>query len=233
MNGIWKMNKTKGTLVILTWNEIEGLKKIFDKIPIEQIDEVFAIDPGSTDGTLEFYKDNGIRFIIQNVKGRGEAFRIAFREAKNDNVVFFSPDGNENPDDILKIFQNLDDGFDMVIASRFMKGARCDEDDKIIKTRKFGNVMFTKIANILFRGNLTDSINGFRGMRKEAFEKINPDAHHFGIEFQTSIRAMKNKMKIFEFPTIERERVGGESTARSFKVGYQFIGLLIKEFFRR
>ncbi len=225
------MGKTKGTLVILTWNEIEGLKKIFDKIPIEQIDEVFAIDPGSTDGTLEFYKDNEIRYIIQDVRGRGEAFRIAFKEAKNDNVVFFSPDGNENPEDILKIFQHLEEGNDMVIASRFMKGARCDEDDKLIKTRKFGNKTFTIIANLLFRGKLTDSINGFRGIKKEAFKRINPDAHHFGIEFQISIRALKNKMKIYEFPTVERERLGGESTARSFKVGYQFIRLLFREFF--
>ncbi|MEK6856658.1 MAG: glycosyltransferase family 2 protein, partial [Nanoarchaeota archaeon] len=225
------MQKIKGTLVILTLNEIEGLKRIFHLIPINEIDEVFAVDGGSTDGTLDFYKEKGIKFIIQNIKGRGEAFRISFREAKNDKVIFFSPDGNENPEDILKIFGYLDDGEDMVIASRFMKGARCDEDDKRIKIRKFGNKTFTKIANILFKGKLTDSINGFRGIKKEAFEKINPDAHHFGIEFQISIRALKNKMKIKEIPTIENERIGGESTARSFKVGYQFIGLLIKEFF--
>ena len=80
---------------------------------------------------------------------------------------------------------------------------------------------------------LYQSPNGFRGIKKEAFEKINPDAHHFGIEFQISIRALKNKMKIKEIPTIENERIGGESPARSFKVGYQFIGLLIKEFFNR
>ena len=114
-----------------------------------------------------------------------------------------------------------------------MYGAKCDEDNKPIRMRKFGNKNFTRIANILFGGRLTDSINGFRGIKRKAFEKINPDAHHFGIEFQISIRAMKNKMKIFEFPTIERERFGGESTARSFKVGYQFMGLLIKEFFKR
>jgi|SRR3989344_6431929 len=231
MIGLKKMNKTKGTLVILTWNEIKGLKKIFPLIPKDEIDEVFAIDPGSKDGTLEFYKENNVRVIIQDKRGRGEAFRIAFKEAKNDKLVFFSPDGNENPEDILKLFHYLNDDYDMVIASRFMKGARCDEDDKLIKIRKFGNKTFTRIANILFWGKLTDSINGFRGIKKEAFYKINPDAHHFGIEFQISIRALKNKMKIKEIPTIERERIGGESTARSFKVGWQFIGLLFKEFF--
>ena len=41
----------------------------------------------------------------------------------------------------------------MLIASRFMKGARCDEDDKLIKTRKFGNKTFTIIASALENKN--------------------------------------------------------------------------------
>jgi len=225
--------KTKGTLIILTWDEIEGLTKIFPLIPIDQIDEVFAIDGGSTDGTLEFYKKNNLKCIVQKVKGRGEAFRIAMNEAKHENIVFFSPDGNENPNDILKLFSYLDNDYDMAIASRFMKGARCDEDDQLIKLRKFGNKTFTLLANILFRGKLTDSINGFRGIKKRAFKKINPDAHGFGIEFQTSIRALKNKMKIMEIPTLEKDRIGGESTAHTFKTGKYFISLLISEFFKR
>src|SRR3989338_9752185 len=206
MNGSKKMKKINGTLVVLTWNEINGLKKILPLIPKDEIDEIFAVDGGSKDGTLDFYKENKVRVFLQEKKGRGEAFRIAIREARNENLVFFSPDGNENPRDILNLFNCLNEGYDMVIASRFMKGSRCDEDDKLIKIRKFGNKTFTRIANILFWGKLTDSINGFRGIKKEAFYKINPDAHHFGIEFQISIRALKNKMKIFEFPTIERER---------------------------
>ena len=231
MSGLKKMKKTNGTLVILTWNEINGLKKIFPLIPKDEIDEIFAVDGGSKDGTLEFYKENKVKVFLQEKKGRGEAFRIAIREARNENLVFFSPDGNENPRDILNLFNCLNEGYDMVIASRFMKGSRCDEDDKLIKIRKFGNKTFTRIANILFNGNLTDSINGFRGIKKETWRKINPDADGFGIEFQTSIRALKKRMRIKEIPTIEKERIGGESTARSFKVGWQFIWLLHREFF--
>ena len=101
-------NKVKGTLVILTLNEIEGIKKLYSSIPINLVREVFAIDGGSTDGTLQFYKKNKIRVLKQRSKGRGEAFRIAFKQAKYDNLVFFSPDGNENPADILRIFTYLD-----------------------------------------------------------------------------------------------------------------------------
>ena len=86
--------KIDGTLVILTLNEIEGLKKIFPLIPINKISEVFGVDGGSKDGTLEFYKKNKVKVLNQKSKGRGEAFRIALKKAKYDKIVFFSPDGN-------------------------------------------------------------------------------------------------------------------------------------------
>ena len=128
-------SKIKGTLAILTLNEIEGLKKIFPLIPVDKFGEVFAVDGGSTDGTLDFYRKNRIRVLNQRSKGRGEAFRLVVKNAEYDNLVFFSPDGNENPKDIEKLFYYLDKGYGMAIASRFMENARCDEDDQFIKIR--------------------------------------------------------------------------------------------------
>ncbi len=223
--------KIEGTLVILTRNEIDGLRKIYPRIPVSRIMEVFAVDYNSTDGTIDFYRKNKIRFCRQNVKGRGEAFRIAFSRAKYDNVVLFSPDGNENPDDIEKIFALMEMEYDMVIASRFMKGGRCDEDGKKIKVRKFGNKMFTLLANMLFGGSLTDSINGFRGIKKHVFNKIRPDAEGFGIEYQISMRAIKKGFKIREIPTIEDKRISGRGTAGSFRTGVYFLKILLSELF--
>lgn len=227
------MRKIKGTLVILTLNEIDGVKAIIPRIPLDMVGEVFAVDGGSTDGTREFFKNNNIRVVNQKSKGRGEAFRIAIKEAKFDRIVFFSPDGNEYPEDITKMFGFLEDGYDMVIGSRFMKGSRCDEDGQLIKIRKFGNMVFTIMINFIFNGRLTDSINGFRGMTKKAFRRIYPDAHGFGIEFQMSIRALKAKFKIKEFPTIEGDRIGGKSTAGTFKVGSYFLRIILDEMKRK
>ena len=64
------------------------------------LDEVLVVDGGSTDGTLEFFESRGVRVIRQERRGRGEAFRLAAQHARNDRLVFFSPDGNEDPDDI-------------------------------------------------------------------------------------------------------------------------------------
>jgi len=226
-------DKLKATLVLLSFNEIEGLNKIYHKIPLDKFDEVFAIDPGSKDGTLEFYKEKGMRVIIQEKRGRAEAFRIGVREAKNENVVFFSVDGNEDPDDIEKLIRCLDEGYDMAIASRFMKGSKADDSNELIPYRTFGNRMFTVIANLLFGGKLKDSINGFRAIKKSKFQELNPDTEGFGIEYQMSIRALKKKFKIKEIPTIEADRIGGASTAHTWSVGWLFVGLILKELFRK
>ena len=219
----------KATLIILNYNEIEGLKELWGKIPVKEFDEVFAIDPGSTDGSLEFLKKRGVRVIKQEIRGRGEAFRIAAREARNENIVFFGPDGNEDPNDIIKLIECLEEGYDMAVASRFMKGSRSDDAKELIRHRSFGNIFFTKVADILWGGELTDSINGFRAVRKTKFKELNPDAPGFGIEYQMSVRALKLGLKIKEIPTQERERIGGRSTAGSFKVGLLFIRLILKE----
>jgi glycosyltransferase involved in cell wall biosynthesis len=225
------MKKIKGTLVILTRNEIEGLNKMFNKIPVKQVSEVICIDGKSTDGTREFLKKKKVRVLVQKKMGRGEAFRIANKVAKHENLVFFSPDGNEDPKDIPKLFNWMDKGYDMVIASRFMPTSRADDSGDLIRYRSFGNRAFTLAANILFRGRLYDSINGFRGIKKKKFAMINPDAEGFGIEYQVSMRAMKLRMRIKEIPTIEAERIGGQSTAYTFRTGFYFIRLILKELF--
>lgn len=223
------MKKHDATLVLLTFNEINGVKALYNKLPLKQVKEVFAIDPGSSDGTLGFFKKKGIRVIIQKVRGRGEAFRIGCKGAKYKNVVFFSPDGNEDPKDIVKLIEWLEKGYDMAIASRFMKSARADDSNEAVPIRGLGNRGFTWIADILFGGNLTDSINGFRAVKKSKFKELNPDAHGFGIEYQMSIRAMKLKQKIKEVPTYEGDRIGGQSTAHTFRTGWLFIKLIGNE----
>ena len=86
----------------------------------------------------------------------------------------------------------------MVIASRMMKGAYNEEDDLTFRWRKWANLTFGWFANVSFNKKawVTDTINGFRAIKKDAFEKIKPDGHGYTIEYQMSIRAMKAKLKI-------------------------------------
>lgn len=222
----------KSCLILLTLNEIEGVTALFDQIPFHTVDEYFVVDGGSTDGTVEFFNERGIRVIYQEIKGRGEAFRIAAREAKGDHLVFFSPDGNEDPNDIPKLLDLLDQGYDMAIASRFLPGSRNEEDHLRFSWRAWANKAFTFAANILWNKKdkyITDTINGYRAVTKDAFMKLNVDAQGFVIEYQMSIRAMKLDLKVAEIPTIEGNRVGGQSTAKSFPTGLVFLRYLLTE----
>lgn len=219
----------RSTLVILTLNEIESLRAIYEKIPLDNVDECIAVDGGSTDGTVEFLKERGIRVLPQELKGRGEAFRIAARVATGDALVFFSPDGNEDPNDIPRLAALLSQGYDMAIASRFLKGSRNDEDGKLFPARKWANQAFTKAVQILWGAKITDTINGFRAIRKDAFERLKADAQGFVIEFQMSIRAAKLGYKVAEIATIEGDRIGGRSTASSFSTGWKALRMLYRE----
>lgn len=217
------------TLVILTRNEIAGLKALIRKIPFETVDEVFAIDYKSTDGTVEFFKKHAIRVVKQQKAGRAEAFRLAAKKSRGKFLVFFSPDGNENPADIPKLVNVLKSGYDLAIASRFVKGSRNEEDDKILKFRAWANMAFTFLVRLFWGGKVADSINGYRAIKKSAFEKLKLDASGFAVEFQMTIRALKLNYKIAEIPTIEGNRIGGKSTSYAIPTGIKFLGYLIRE----
>lgn len=216
------------TLVILTRNEISGVKEILKKIPTKSVDEVFAVDYKSTDGTVEFLEKNHIKVVKQSKPGRGNAFRIAVKKAKGESIIFFSPDGNEDPKDITTLVKKIGE-FDMVIASRFMKGSRNEEDDQFIKFRKWANQTFSFFVKIFWGGNVTDTINGYRIIKKDFFKRLKLDEEGFAIEFQMTIRTLKLGGKIYEIPTKEGNRIGGMSTASSIPTGLKFVRLLINE----
>ncbi len=224
---------TPVTLVILTLNEIDGVTQVVPKLPLHAVDEILVVDGGSTDGTLGFFEARGIRVVRQERRGRGEAFRLAAQHARNDQLVFFSPDGNENPDDIPRLVEGLAAGYDMVIASRFMTGGRSEDDDKFLfASRRWGNLLFTWLANVLCgRGGwITDTINGYRAVTRAAFQRLAPDAHGYAIEFQMSIRALQLGLRVLEIPTQESPRIGrGVSKLNAIPVGFRFLGVLARE----
>ena len=227
---------TPATVVVLTFNEIDGVTAVFPKLPLQAVDEILVVDGGSTDGTLEFFESRGIRVIRQPRRGRGEAFRLAVQHARNEFLVFFSPDGNEDPGDIPRLVEGLAAGYDMVIASRFMPGARSEDDDKFLfASRRWGNLLFTWLANVLCgRGIwITDTINGYRAITRRAFGRLAPDAGGYAIEFQMSIRALQVGLRVLEVPTQESSRIGrGVSKLNAIPVGLKFLALLVREWAR-
>ena len=222
----------KRLLVLLTYNEIEALPKIFGRLPLSAADEVVAVDGGSKDGTLEFLREKGLRVLEQPRRGRGVAFRLALESTDAETICYYSPDGNEDPDDIPKIFEALErGGHDLVVASRMSAGAHNEEDDHWWRPRKWVNLAFTCAANLLWNKGpyVTDTINGFRAARADSLRRCALDADGFPIEYQMSIRMMKLGFSIGEIATYESPRLGGTSTAESWPTGVAFVKTLWRE----
>lgn len=226
----------KIALCILVRNERPCLEVMFPRIgepgPKLGYDAIVAIDGGSTDGTVEYLRERGVTVFGQSRRGRGEAFHIAFREVEADAYLFFSPDGNETPDDLPRFRTLLANGADLVIASRMMKGAVNEEDENFFKFRKWANNAFTLAANLGFRRSgpyITDTINGYRAITRQAVEALELDAVDYTIEYQMTIRCLKHGMRIVEFPTVEGQRIAGDTGAPAISTGLRFLRCLGRE----
>ena len=218
------------TLVLLTLNEIDGLTSLWDRIPVSRFRRTLAVDGGSRDGSREFLAQRGIPVLDQPIPGRGVAFRVAAEATDTDRVVFYSPDGNEDPDDIERLDDLVAGGARLAIASRFAPGSQNEEQDAI-RARARVNQTLTWMANRLFnRGPyVTDTINGFRALRRVDLLELDTSVKRFPIEYQISIRAMKRGWPIAELATIETPRAGGESKAVSWPVGKDHLKVLLTE----
>src|SRR3989339_980245 len=230
----------KIVLCMLVRNELPCLKILLPQIPKTGkdvgYDEVVAIDGMSTDGTVEFLKTNGVLVIEQERKGRGDAFHEAFAKVDADAYIFFSPDGNEAIDDLKKFRPLLEEKIDLVIATRMVKGAVNEEDDKIFKWRKWAIFSFNFLAIFFFRKTshyVTDSINGYRAITKKAADLLNLDARGYTIEYQMTIRALRMGLKITEFPNKEGHRLLGKTRAPSIPTGLAFLKCFFKELKKR
>jgi hypothetical protein len=222
--------KRDSTLVLLVLNEIDGLRLVWDELPLDEFARVLAVDGGSIDGTREFLTERGIPILDQPIAGRGVAFRVAAEASDTDRMVYYSPDGNEDPADIVRLDDLLLGGADLAIASRFAVGAINEETDAL-RPRARVNQTLTWVANRLFNHGpyVTDTINGFRAMRRSALLDLQTTVKRFPIEYQISIRAMRRRWRIAEIATIEGQRAGGESKALSWPVGKDHIKVLLSE----
>ena len=233
MEQMTKKIKRDAAIVLLVFNEIDGLKEVFDDIPTQEFDVTVAVDGGSTDGSREFLQERGIPILDQPIPGRGVAFRVAAEALNVERLIFYSPDGNEDPKDILLLYDLLLDGAHLAIASRFAKGAVNEETD-FLRPRARINQALSFIANKVFNqsGQVTDTINGFRALRRKDLLDLDTTVKRFPIEYQISIRAMQRGWKIREIPTIEGQRAGGESKAISWPVGKDHVRVLLTELHR-
>lgn len=227
----------KTSLLVMTLNEIDGMKAIMPKIKREWVDQIIVVDGGSTDGTVEWSREQGYQVYIQKKKGFRHAYGEVMPLIEGDVMLTFSPDGNSVPELIPDILNKMREGYDMVIASRYLGNAKSDDDDPITA---FGNWLFTKTINILHGGHYTDAMVIYRAYKKQMvydLELMDEGAYrtpetlfftNISWEPLLSVRAAKRKLKITEIPGDEPARIGGERKLQIIRWG----GAYYFQFFR-
>lgn len=230
----------KVTLLIPTMDEIEGMKAIMPKIKKEWYDQVIIIDKDSTDGTVEYAKEHG--YLVHHQKGEGlwRAYAEVYDLVEGDIVIAFSPDGNSIPEIIPQLIEKMKEGYDMIIASRYLDGAKSYDDDVITA---FGNRFFTKSINFFFKANYTDAMVMYRALKKDVIPKLDLDKEK---SYRTperlfftkiclmpllSIRAAKAKMKVTEIPGDEPKRIGGKRKLQIIRWGLSYYFQIFRELF--
>ena len=223
----------KFALVIMIRNEIDGIVQLYDQIPFDKFDEVLAIDGMSSDGSAEFLKKKGVDVVTQKINGRGQAFRDAFNNTDSDILLFYGPDGNEDPADVIRFIDEFKNNktAGMVVARRLGPGAINKEDYKFFKPRKWVNIVFNLMANLIWNRNhyVYDTINGFRAISRKTWNKINIDTDGYTVEYQSTIRCFKKNIQIVEFPTHELQRISNKTGSPAFHTGVVFIKLFLSE----
>ena len=223
------------TIILLTLNEISGVTAHRDIIANLSADEILAVDGGSTDGTVELLEEFGVDVYRQKRPGRGAAIREGVAQTSGERIVIFSPDGNEDPQDIDRLFDLLDEGYDVSVASRFLPDSRNEEDDDALPLRKLANQAFTQLANMLWAPagvRVSDAINGFRGFTRDAFNSMGIQSDRFTVEYEMTQRALRLGLRIGEIPTQEGNRIGGETKAPSIRTGIEFSRFVIGQIIR-
>ncbi|MDP6683821.1 MAG: glycosyltransferase family 2 protein [Desulfobacterales bacterium] len=229
----------KFTLLVMTLNEIEGMKTIMPRVKKEWIDQIIIVDGGSTDGTIEWADENGYTVYVQKKKGFRHAYEEVMPLVQGDIIITFSPDGNSIAELIPDLVSKMKKGYDMVIVSRYLDDAKSEDDDFLTG---FGNWFFTGLANKLHGGTYTDAMVIYRAYKKNLIDDLELNQNRWFSTPETlfrckvswepllSIRAARRKLKIGEIPGDEPPRIGGERKLKIWAWGATFLYQFVRDF---
>lgn len=229
----------KVTLLVPTLNEIEGMRVIMPRVKREWVDQILIADGNSTDGTVEYAREQGYDVVVQSRPGIRYAYIEAMPHTIGDVVITFSPDGNCVPEVIPELVAKMREGYDMVIASRYYQGLKSEDDDAITA---FGNWFFRNLINLLHGAHYSDPMNIFRAWKKQLMYDLELDREEshlpekwFGttvsIEPLLSIRVPKAGLRYTEIAGPEPARIGGKRKLQIIRWGGTFLAQAVRELF--
>ncbi len=222
------------TIVLLlpTYNELDGLKATVPYLDRALFDDIIVIDGGSRDGTVEYAAEMELTVASQLRRGLHHAVYDIACSLPHTHIVEFSPDGNCKVEQLPELVAKLHEGYDMVVVSRYLEGAR-SEDDGIVTA--FGNWLFSRIMRPLANFQITDALTIYRGYSRKIV--LDPDFERYlsGPVLEplvTGICALRG-MRAIEIPGDEPRRIGGVTKRSIFYNGTLVLIMILRLYLRK
>ena len=154
----------EASVVIPAKNESASVPALIEQLlALPGLKEIIVVDDGSTDGTGDIAEKLGARVIRHPYsKGNGAAIKSGARAATGDILLFMDADGQHSPDDVHRLLQKLDQGFDMVVGAR-QSGSQASVG------RGFANKFYNWLASYMTGHKIEDLTSGFRAVRRIKF----------------------------------------------------------------
>jgi dolichol-phosphate mannosyltransferase len=204
------------------------------ELQLQQIPhEIVVVDDGSRDGTWQvlqsLQKDIPTLNPVQNkgTNGFGRAVICGLDHMRGDAVVIMMADESDDVRDVVRYWQKMQEGYDCVFGSRFMKGGGVIDYPRI-------KLLLNRLANtfikIFFGIKLNDTTNAFKAYRTTVIDGCRPlIAPHFNLTVEIPLKAIVRGYSWTVIPIIWCNRRTGLAKLRIREMGsrYLFICLYI------
>jgi len=211
----------KAVVILPTYNEVENISVILDKlIKLPCKLDILIIDDNSQDGTIDVVKNfmktyDNISLIVRvNEKGLGTALKRGYKEAyeRGYNIAIQMDADLQHPPEIIpNLISLIENGYDVVIASRYIEGGGVSSWSLYRRVvSRFANLY----AKIILGLRTKDVTSGFRAFSRKALAflyDLNLRSKGFMIQVETLYNLERNGFKVIEYPFIFRERIKGSS----------------------
>ncbi|HEY6204748.1 MAG TPA: glycosyltransferase family 2 protein [Chthoniobacterales bacterium] len=195
--------------------------------------EIIVVDDGSSDATWSILQSLQDRVPtlrpVQNIApyGFGRAVARGFDAMTGDAAVLMMADESDDCRDVVRYWKKLNEGYDCVFGSRFVRGGGVIDYPKL-------KLVLNRLANyflkVLFRLKLNDTTNAFKAYRKEVIDGCRPlIAPHFNITIELPLKAIVRGYSWTSIPITWRNRRTGTAKLHLREMGsrYLFICLYV------
>jgi glycosyltransferase involved in cell wall biosynthesis len=221
--------------VLPAFNAEKTLRKTYDAIPKDHVQEIILVDDASTDHTVEqAEKINDLIVILhEQNKGYGGNQKTCYQAALKrgaDVVVMIHPDFQYDPQYVPHMIAPVVAGeADMVLGSRFVAGDPRSEG--MVWWRYWGNRFLTSLQNSVLGIHLSEGHSGYRAYSRKLLETIpyQKFSDNFVFDSQMIVAAAQLGMKITEVrvPTRYTSESSSISFMSSVRYGFSTLGTLI------